>query len=101
MDKETKSTKMLTIALIFVLGAVGVLGYWFVWKPQRELRELAQDTCAELEGSIMLQVGSILSKAQSRALRLGFSAPELGDSMREECPALMMGLAEWSKKNAD
>lgn len=53
------------------------------------LTELAQDTCDELEGAIVLQVGGIISGAVREAEELGYEGPDLGDKMREECPGLM------------
>ena len=61
---------------------------------QAQLTELAKDTCAELDGAIVLQVGPILNRAISEADDLGFSGPELGDKMREECPSTMLALDE-------
>ena len=54
-----------------------------------EFTNLAQVTCEQLEGSIVLTAGLILQTAISTAENLGYTAPELGDKMREECPGVM------------
>lgn len=56
------------------------------------LTELAQETCAELDGAIVLQVGSILSRAIEEADDIGMTAPELGAAMRAECPSTMAAI---------
>jgi hypothetical protein len=53
------------------------------------LHEIAVRACGELEGAIVLQVGSILDGAIAEAEDAGHTAPELGDEMREECPDMM------------
>jgi len=57
------------------------------------LRDLAQETCNDLENAIVLQVGLILENAIEEAERLGYTGPELGDAMRDECPNVMAALA--------
>lgn len=56
---------------------------------ENELQELAEETCDELEGAIVLQVGGIINSAVNRAERMGASGPELGNRMRQECPGVM------------
>jgi hypothetical protein len=84
------------VTLIVILGIALVLGFAFILKPHMEMTELAQETCDELDGAIVMVAGSIMSGAIGKADRLGFSAAELGDKMRVECPDLMAGLAQWS-----
>lgn len=88
-----------TVVSLVGLGLVVVLGFVFLIKPRMEMNELAKETCDEIDGSIMLVVGGVMKKAIGKAERLGFSGPELGDRMREECPGLMAGLAKWSKEH--
>ena len=57
--------------------------------PMLDLLQVAKETCDELDGAIVLQVGGILSRAIGRAEDAGFSAPDLGDVMRAKCPDMM------------
>lgn len=65
------------------------------------IASLAKDTCAELDGAIVLQVGPILRKAISRAEDLGASGPELGAAMREECPETMSAIDNIGQEQED
>jgi len=85
MDKRT-------ITSTTILGVVLVLGFALVLKPRMDMNELAQETCDELDGAIVMVAGPIISKAVGKAERLGFSGPELGERMRDRCPGLMRQL---------
>jgi hypothetical protein len=54
--------------------------------------QLAKETCAELEGAIVLTAGTIVSRAIAEAEDMGASASELGDAMRSECPEIMAAI---------
>ena len=56
------------------------------------LTDLANETCNDLDNAIVLQVGGILGSAIADAEDLGYTGPELGDRMREECPGTMAAL---------
>ncbi len=58
------------------------------------LDDLAAETCEDLEDSIVLTAALIVSSAIEDAEDLGFSAPELGDAMREQCPEIMAALEQ-------
>lgn len=81
-----------SLAVVLALLVFGVGGRWLY--ISMSMRSLAQDTCAELDGAMVIQAGPILKKAVSRAERLGFTGPDLGDRMRDECPSLMRALEE-------
>jgi len=57
-----------------------------------KLGDLAEDTCEQLEDSIVLTAGLIVQTAIDEAEDLGYTAPELGVKMREECPGIMAAL---------
>lgn len=75
--------RIAVLGLALVLVACGNEG---------KLTDLAIDTCQELDGSIVLTAGLILQDAIAEAEDLGFTAPELGDKMREECPGIMAAI---------
>lgn len=56
------------------------------------VQQLAKETCAELEGAVILTAGSIVSAAVAKAEDMGSSGAELGDAMRAECPGIMDAL---------
>jgi hypothetical protein len=78
-----------TVISLVTLGLVLVLGFVLVLKPRMDMDELAQETCDELDGAIVMVAGPIVSKAVGKSERLGFTGPELGDRMREKCPGIM------------
>jgi hypothetical protein len=85
------------LVLILVVG----LGLFFLFvRPRMQLTELAVETCGQLDGAIMLQVGSILGGATRKAEHLGFTPQELGDEMREECPDLMAAMERWGREHS-
>ena len=84
-------TKVALVAIV-VLAGVFVATLVIPGMPGGRLEALAKDTCAELEGAIVLQVGPILSKAISKAGDMGVSGSELGDAMRTACPATMAAI---------
>lgn len=81
-----------SLALVAGVIALGLVVWWWSGRDERRLNELAQETCSELEGAIVLQAGGILSGALDEADDLGFTGPELGDEMRSECPGLMQAM---------
>jgi hypothetical protein len=95
MDKRW----IIRIVVGSILLAALVATYLLVLKPRQELKAAAQDTCDQLDGAIMLQVGPILSSATKKAERLGFTGPELGEQMRELCPDTMSALERWSSSH--
>jgi hypothetical protein len=54
--------------------------------------QLAKETCAELEGAIVLQAGPIVQRAIAKAEDMGATAGDLGDAMRSECPEIMAAI---------
>jgi hypothetical protein len=54
--------------------------------------QLAKETCAELEGAIVLQAGPIVQRAIADAEDMGATAGDLGDAMRSECPEIMAAI---------
>lgn len=87
------------VLAILILAACLGAAYWLFIRPGLELDEVAQDTCDQMDGAIMLQVGPILNSAQRKAERLGFTPPELGDRMRAKCPDLMSQLNAWAEEH--
>jgi hypothetical protein len=77
------------VVSIVALGLTLALGFFFLVKPRMDMDDLAQETCDELDGAIVMIAGSIVSKAVGKAERLGFSGPELGSRMRDKCPGIM------------
>ena len=59
------------------------------------LAQLAEDTCAELDGSMMLTAGGTLVRAFDDANAMGYSGPEFGDALRAECPSIMSQINDW------
>ena len=100
MTDESSNTKSRVLGSL--LGGIAlaalVLSYLLYFKPRAEARELARETCDELNGAIMLQVGPILNKATGKAGRLGYDQPEFGELMREQCPDTMQALAQWARE---
>ncbi len=88
-----------TVISLVALGLVLALGFLLIVKPRLDMRELAKETCDELDGAIVLVAGPLMKKAIGKAERLGFSAPDLGGIMREECPGLMQSLDRWSEEH--
>lgn len=93
MSNMNKIALALVISATVVLSLVAARSWW----KAIQLDNLAQDTCAELEGAIVMQAGPILHKSVSRAERLGYTGFDLGDKMKRHCPSLMNALSERSR----
>lgn len=88
-SSDSRRKRAATLTLVAGLIVLGLAVWWWSGRDDRRLNELADETCSELEGAIVLQAGPILSGALGEADDLGFTGPELGDEMRSECPGLM------------
>jgi hypothetical protein len=88
----TASKKAIVLAVV-ALGVFAAVWVFYI-SPRRQLDQLAQDTCDDLEGSIMLVAASTLSSSINKAERLGFTGRDLGDRMREHCPSIMRQIME-------
>lgn len=89
-----------TLQILLPTLVVALLGaYFFILRPQMQLKELAAETCDELDGAIVMVAGPLMNKAIGKAGRLGFEGHELGDAMREQCPGLMRGLSAWAEEH--
>lgn len=84
------------IALIATLAGLLLAVYFVFIKPELEMRELARETCDEIDGAMMLTVGPTLNKAAGKTERLGFDKSRLGEQMRVECPYLVDSLENWA-----
>jgi hypothetical protein len=95
-----KVKKNVKIAILTTLLA-GVLATLFFTtiKPRMELRELARETCDEIDGAMVIVVAGVINKASNKAERLGFEKQELGEEMREQCPGVVAALEDWARKN--
>lgn len=82
--------------LLLLIPVIAI--YFVVIRPKVQLQELADNTCSNLDGQMMLAVGPILKNAIDKAGKLGFSGPELGDKMRARCPDIMYQIEEWSNR---
>jgi hypothetical protein len=93
----TASKKGIVWAVVAIV-AIGVFAsVWFLYiSPRRQMDQLAKDTCDDLDGSMMLVVGSTLSSSVNKAERLGFTGRDLGDRMQEHCPSIMRQIAEFA-----
>lgn len=93
MSHTNKIAIILFISATVVLSLVGARAWW----KSIQLDNLAQDTCAELEGAIVMQAGPILHKSVSRAERLGYTGFDLGDKMKRHCPSIMNAISDRSR----
>ena len=84
------------IVLITVTVALAAAVYFVFVKPELEMRELARETCDEIDGAMMMTVGPTLNKAAGKTERLGFDKSRLGEQMRVECPYLIDALENWA-----
>lgn len=94
-----ENKKRIGILIGFLIGTFGVV-FFGAMRPQMQLQALAQETCKELEGKIMLQAAPILINSAKKAEDLGYSHHQLGEVMEETCPNIIYQLQEFSKKHS-
>ena len=84
-----------------LIGGLGILGAIFlilVVVPHVQVKSLAKDTCKDMEGMMLIAAAGLLKKRTEEAEDLGFSGPEFGNKLREECPAIMQQFEDFVRK---
>jgi hypothetical protein len=90
-----ENQKKVVGALSGFAAVVIIAAYVFVIGPKLELDELAERTCKDISGMMMLAAAGVLNKRTEEAEELGFEGSEFGDALREECPVQMQQFADF------